>query len=152
MKKDILLIHYLLVHHYTLSPIKDIEHHDASSFLGPNLQKLGGMCLGPTSGIPLFFLCSNQENKKCIRLRNLFNACSYVKTFALMRSKRFAKLVQLESSYIVVVQVVVVYLIVHCVQALGNLCCLVVVIVFTIRGTTNLAIQRKSMNLLKLSL
>ncbi len=124
-----------------MSPTRDIEHHDASGFPGPNLQKLGGMCLGSTSGIPLFFLCSNQENKKCVRLANLFNACSYVKTHVLMRSKMFAKLVQPKSSSIVVVQVVGVYLIIHYVRALRNLRCCIVVRVFSIRGTTNLAIQ-----------
>ncbi len=102
MSKDIFLVHYLLVHHCISFPMRDIEHHDASSFLGPNLQKLGGMCLGPTSGIPPFFLRSNQENKKCVRLGNLFNACLYVKTLVLMRSKMFAKSVQFKSSSIVV--------------------------------------------------
>ncbi len=43
------------------------EHRDVSGFLGPNLQKLGGVCSSPTSGTPLSFLCSNQENKKCVR-------------------------------------------------------------------------------------
>jgi hypothetical protein len=103
-----------MVHNYTLSPMKDIEHHEASSFLGPNLLKLGGMCLGPTSGSPLSFLCSNQENKMCVKLGNLFNACSYVKTLVLMRSKMFGKLVQPKSSYVIVVQVAGMYLIVHC--------------------------------------
>jgi hypothetical protein len=129
-----------------------MEHHDASGFPRPNLQKLGSTCLGPTSGIPQLFLCSNQENKKCVRLGNLFNACSYVKTLTLMRSKMFAKSVQPKSSYVVVVQVVGVYQIVHYVRALGNPPCHIVVIVYTTRGTTNLAIQRKSINLLKFSL
>jgi hypothetical protein len=44
-----------------------IEHHDASSFPRPNLQKLGGLCSSPTSGTPLSYLCSNQENKKCVK-------------------------------------------------------------------------------------
>jgi hypothetical protein len=81
------------------------------------------------------------RNKKCVRLGNLFNACSYVKTLALMRSKMFAKSIQPKYSYVVVVQVVRVYLIVHYVQALGNLHCYIVVTVFTTRRTTNLAIQ-----------
>jgi hypothetical protein len=55
-------------HFETQKTIKvDIEHHDASGFRGPNLQKLGGVCSSPTSGTPLSFLCSNQENKKCVR-------------------------------------------------------------------------------------
>jgi hypothetical protein len=111
--------------------MRDIEHHDASGFLGPNFQKLGGMCLGSTSGIPFSFLCSNQENKKCFRLWNFFNACSYVKTFGLIRSKMFAKSIQPKSSFVVVVQVVGVYLIVHYVRTLGNLRCPIVVTVFT---------------------
>jgi hypothetical protein len=45
----------------------NIEHHDASSFPRPNLQKLGGVSSSPTSGTPLSFLCSDQENKKCVR-------------------------------------------------------------------------------------
>ncbi len=95
-------------------PTKDIKHHDAFGFLGPNLQKLGGMCSCLTSGIPLSFLCSNQENKKRVRSWNLFNACLYVKIFVLMRSKVFAKLVQSKSSSIVDVQVVGTYLIIRC--------------------------------------
>jgi hypothetical protein len=53
----------------------------------------------------------------------------------------FAKSIQPKFSYVVVVQVVGVCLIVHYVQALGNLCCCIVVRVFTTKGTTNLAIQ-----------
>jgi hypothetical protein len=45
----------------------DIEHHDASGFPRPNLQKLGGVCSSPTSGTLLSFPCSNQENKKCVK-------------------------------------------------------------------------------------
>jgi hypothetical protein len=85
-------------------------------FLGPNLQKFVNMCLGHISVIPLSFLCSNQENKKRVRLGNLFNACSYVKTLVLMRSKVFVKSFQSKSSFVVGV-----YLIVHCARALGNL-------------------------------
>jgi hypothetical protein len=91
------------------------EHRDVSGFLGPNLQKLGGVCSSPTSGTPLSFLCSNQENKKCVRWKKLFNVCSYAKKIVLMRSKMFAKLVQSKSSSIVVVQAVGMYLIVRCV-------------------------------------
>jgi hypothetical protein len=106
LKRGILLVHYLLVHHYILSSVKGIEHHEAFGFPGPNLQKLGGMCLGPTSGIVVSFLCSNQENKKCVRLGNLFNACSYVKTLVFMISKMFGKSVQPKSSFVIVVHVV----------------------------------------------
>jgi len=73
--------------------MRDIEHHDAYGFPAPNFQKLGGVCSSPTSGIPLSFLCLDQENKKCVKLGNLFNACSYVKTLVLIRSKMFAKLI-----------------------------------------------------------
>jgi hypothetical protein len=66
----------MLVHHFSSSPMKDIKHHDAFYFPGPNFQKLGGVCLGPTIGTPLYFLCLDQENKKCIRFGNLFNAWS----------------------------------------------------------------------------
>jgi hypothetical protein len=45
----------------------DIEHHDAFGFPRPNLQKLAGVCSSPTSDNPLSFLCSNQENKKCVK-------------------------------------------------------------------------------------
>jgi hypothetical protein len=81
--------------------MKVIEHHDAYGFPGSNLQKLVCLCLGPISGIPFFFLCSNQENKKCVRSRNLFNACSYGKTLVLMKSKMFVKSFQSKSSYVV---------------------------------------------------
>ncbi len=64
----------------------------------------------------------------------------------------FAKLVQSKSSSIIVVQVVRVYLIVCCAQALGNLCWHIVVTIFPTVGTINLVIQQKSINLLKLSL
>jgi len=34
--------------------MRDVEHHDALGFFGPNLQKLGGMRSSPIGGIPLF--------------------------------------------------------------------------------------------------
>jgi len=140
LRRDILLVHCLLVHHYTLSPTKDIKHHDASGFLGPNLQKLGGMCSCPTSGTPLSFTCLNQENKKCVRSGNLFNACSYVKTLVLMKSKVFAKLIQSKSSYVVDVQVVGMYLIVHYAWILRNMHCNTIVTIFPTTWTKNLTI------------
>jgi hypothetical protein len=82
--------------------MRDIECHDAYGFPGPTLQKLVGMCLGPISGIPLFFLCSDQENKKCVRSGNLFNGCSHGKTLVLMISKMFVKSFQSKSSFVVV--------------------------------------------------
>ncbi len=42
---------------------------DTPNFPKPNLQKLGGMRSCPISGTPLSFLCSNQENKKCVSSR-----------------------------------------------------------------------------------
>jgi hypothetical protein len=101
------------------------------------------VCSSPTSDNPLSFLCSNQENKKCVKWKNLFNACSYAKTFVLMRSKMFAKLVHSKSSSIVVVQVVGMYLIVRCVWALRNLRCCTIVRIFPTARTIDLAIQQK---------
>jgi hypothetical protein len=62
LRRDILLVCFLLLQHPILSPTKDLEHHDALGFPGPNLQKLGGMQSVCTSGTPLSFLCSDQEN------------------------------------------------------------------------------------------
>ncbi len=74
-----------------LSPMKDFEHHDALNFRRPNLQKLGGMRLGPTSGTHLSFLCLDQENKKCIGSENLCNPYSCVKTLVSIITNMFAK-------------------------------------------------------------
>ncbi len=101
--------------------MKDIEHHDALGFRGPNFQKLGGMQLIPTNGSPLSFLCSNQENNKCVSSRDLCNPYSRVNTLVLIRSKMSAKPIQSKSSSIVVKQDVGMYLIVCCARALGNL-------------------------------
>jgi hypothetical protein len=100
----------------------DIEHHDVLGFPRSNLQNLGGMWSGPTSDIPLSFLCSNQENEKCVSSRNLCNPYSCVNTLVLIRSKMFTKPIQFKSSYVVIMQAIGVYLIAHCAQALRNLC------------------------------
>jgi hypothetical protein len=80
--------------------MRDVEHHDVPGFPRSNLQKLGGMHSGPTSGIPLSFLCLDQENK-CVSLGNLCNPYSCVKTLMLIRSKMFTKSIQSKSSYVV---------------------------------------------------
>jgi hypothetical protein len=84
--------------------MKDVEHHDVFGFPIPNLQKLGGMQLGPTSGTPLSFLNLNQKNKKCVDSRNLCNRYSCVKTLMLIRSKMSTKSIQFKSSYVIIVQ------------------------------------------------
>jgi hypothetical protein len=99
-----------------------LEHHDGLGFLGPNLQKLDGMHSCPTSNIPLSFLFSNQENKKCVISWNLCNPYSCVKTLVLIRSKMSTKSIQSKSSFVVFVQAIIVYLIVCCVRALTNMC------------------------------
>jgi hypothetical protein len=82
--------------------MRDVKHHDALGFFGPNLQKLGGMRSSPIGGIPLFFICPNQENKKCVNSRNLRNPYSCVKTLVLIRSKMSTKSFQSKSSFVVV--------------------------------------------------
>jgi hypothetical protein len=81
--------------------MKDIEHHDVPGFPRSNIQKLGGMRSSPTIDIPLSFLCSNQENKKCVNLGNLCNPYSCVNTLVLIRSKMSTKPIEFKSSYVV---------------------------------------------------
>ncbi len=85
LTRDIIFLRFLLVQHPILFPTSDIKHHDALDFPRPNLQKLGGMQLGLTNGTPLSFLCSNQENKKCVSSKYLCNPYSRVKTLMLIR-------------------------------------------------------------------
>jgi hypothetical protein len=88
-----------------------VEHHDVPGFLGPNLQRLGGMHLSPVSNIPLFFICSNQENKNYVSSGNLCNPYPCVKTLVLIRSNMFTKSIQSISSYVVYMHVIIMYLI-----------------------------------------
>jgi hypothetical protein len=71
LRWDIFFVQCWLLQHITPS-MRHIEHHVGFSFLGVSLQGEGGVLLGPTKCMFLWFLNSNHEYKKWVRSRNVW--------------------------------------------------------------------------------
>lgn len=66
LKKNVLLVHNLLIEHDVPPFAWHMYHHDWFDPFGLNLHQIGNYCSRPTSGIPFFTLNLDQDHKKLV--------------------------------------------------------------------------------------
>jgi hypothetical protein len=69
LRLDILLFHYWPFQHSNWLFMTYNKHHGSPTPLGPILEQVGGVHSSPTIGMPLSFLYTYQNIKKCVRFR-----------------------------------------------------------------------------------
>jgi hypothetical protein len=103
LRWDIFLVQCWLLQHTTPFSARHVEHHVGFTLPSLSLQGVGCVCLGPTKGIPLWFLNSTHEYKIWVRFGNVWIACHSMRPLLEINSKKFEKSTQSKFSYVVYV-------------------------------------------------